>query len=378
MLVDSTQAPALAASAARQRPGVWFRPRREPGRFGELGLTRLLLLEIVLLAVGVVVLQRFWGALAGAAFGVLAVAVLFGRSGGRWWTENLVLWAGYRWRSDAHPPHRSDPRLAALSTLAPEVAVEGILGPNDSQLGMGSDGAGWFVVFELETVGRLGVQPPIPLTALVGIAADAEQPGVVVQLVTHTNVREHVSWVVVRLDARAVADSLVDHPDGQVDIPAVLSEVSRRVERLFRRRGLTVGPLGPDDLLDALARSCDLGAMSSSASPREEWGVWRSRHLAQVCFWVRSWPDPDRGTGLLAALSELPAPLVSIAITMAPGHETTHLRCLVRVGALPDRIDEICARVDQLAGSAGAVVSRLDGQHGPAVYASAPTGGGSW
>ncbi|GAB3569609.1 type VII secretion protein EccE [Amycolatopsis endophytica] len=367
---------------AQSRGQAWFRPVRGRGRLGVVSLARLLAFEIVLVVVAAVGVQRMWALIVAGVIGLAVIVLMFGRSKGRWWTESLMLWAGFRSRRGASGEKREDPRLAALCELAPDLIVEDIDGPADTKLGMGSDEAGWFAV--LEVSGGAGMAtPPVPLAALARTAAEAEQAGVVMQVVTHSvpareaGARDRALWIAVRLDARAVAESMIDSPAGRLDVPTVLAEITRRAERVLRRRGLQARMLTADELVDALARSCDLLPGVGTARVHETWDAWHSRRLRHGCFWVQSWPDPDRGTGLLAALSEVPAELVSVALLLEPSYDGTTLRCLVRVAATPQRFGQVCDLVKTLAGRNGARVSRLDGQHAPAVYASAPSGGGA-
>ncbi|MCP3802586.1 type VII secretion protein EccE [Allokutzneria sp. A3M-2-11 16] len=371
------------APRRRGRAGAWFRPRRQPGRLGGFGLVRLIALQVVLLGLAYGVFQGMWALIASCVLGLLALALIFGRSHGRWWTESLALWLRFRRRRGAPAEVREDPRLAALSELAPTLVVDDVDGPNDRKLGLGSDGAGWFTVIEVAPADGSTPTPPVPLAALVKIAAEAEQAGVVTQVVAHNGPivgpgrREHTTWVAVRLDAHAAAESMIDNEDGRVDVPAVLSEITRRVERVLQRRGHGARILTAEEVTEALARACDLARPGGPERIREEWDAWYSPWLAHTCFWVRSWPDPVRGVELLAALAELPAPMISVALLLDPTLAGADLRCLIRVAAPPDRIGQACASVLEVAARSGARLTQLDGQHAPAVYASAPSGGGA-
>ncbi|GAA4013329.1 type VII secretion protein EccE [Allokutzneria multivorans] len=371
------------ATRRRGRSGAWFRPRRQPGRLGGFGLARLITLQVVLLALAFGVFQGMWALIASCVLGLIALALIFGRSQGRWWTESIALWLRFRRRKGASGEVREDPRLAALSELAPTLVVDDVDGPNDRKLGLGSDGAGWFTVIEVTPSDGSTPTPPVPLAGLVKIAAEAEQAGVVTQVVAHNGPivgpgrREHTTWVAVRLDAHAAAESMIDNAEGRVDVPAVLSEITRRVERVLQRRGHSARILTADEVTEALARSCDLARPGGPERIREEWDAWYSPWLAHRSFWVRSWPDPVRGVELLAGLAELPAPMVSVALLLDPTLAGADLRCLIRVAAPPDRVEQACSSVLDMAARCGARLTQLDGQHAPAVYASAPTGGGA-
>lgn len=322
---------------------------------------------------------RLWLVILAAVLTVLLTVLLFGRSHGRWWSESLLLWLRYRRRSGMADVRRDDPRLTALCELVPELTVEDVPAA-EGMLGMGGDGAGWFSVLEVTTADPSGAMPPVPLAALARIGADAKEAGVVVQLVSHNAAgpqgRERAVWVAVRLDAKAVAETALS-TGHRVDVPAVLVEMARRVEKVLRRRGLAARALNADALLGALARSCDLLPAGSPALAREAWQSWHSGRLVHRCYWMASWPDIERGTGLLAQLADLPATLVSIAFVLEPAYEGTDMSCVVRIATLSASLGAACERAELLVRRAGGHLSRLDGQHAPGVYASAPSGGGA-
>jgi len=383
---------------------MWFQRRRLPGRLGPVGVFRLLVFQVIQVGLFVVLVRGTWAAVLGGAVGALAIAVTFGRWRGRWWTESAMLWLRFRRRRGIADPRAEDPRLATLSQLVPDLVVEDVDGADGSRLGMASDGAGWFAVLEVEPT-EADVSPPVPLSALARIAAEAEQSGVVMQVVSHAMPAtvelgggQRFLWVAVRLDAGAVADSLVDDRDRQVGVPTVLAELTRRVDRALRRRGLKARTLDADGVMDALVLSCDLapaelpgggGAPRSGAGgasldqqpvlAREEWDAWHSPRLAHRCFWLARWPDPERGTSLLAGLNDAPDARVSIALVLEPRHEPelTDLRCLVRVAAPADRSRLAADHSMQLAERLGGRLYPLDGEHALAVYGTAPSGGGA-
>lgn len=367
---------------------MWFQRRRLPGRIGPVGISRLLVFQVIQVGLFVVLVRGVWAAVLGGAVGALAIAVTFGRWRGRWWTESAMLWLRFRRRRGIADPRAEDPRLAALSQLVPDLVVEDVDGTDGSRLGMASDGAGWFAVLEVEPT-EADVSPPVPLSALARIAAEAEQAGVVMQVVSHTmpatvelGGAQRFLWVAVRLDADAVADSLVDDPDRQVGVPAVLAELTRRVDRALRRRGLKARTLDADGVMDALVLSCDLAPAELADRPvlaREDWDAWHSPRLAHRCFWLARWPDPERGTSLLAGLNDAPDARVSIALVLEPRDEgeLTDLRCLVRVAAAPGRSRLAADHSMQLAERLGGRLYPLDGEHALAVYGTAPSGGGA-
>jgi type VII secretion protein EccE len=371
--------------------GMWFRRRRLAGRLGVVGVTRLLVFQVIQVGLFVALVQGPLAALFGGAVGTVAIVVAFGRWRGRWCTELVMLWFRYRQRRGGAggPQGGADPRLAALGRLVPDLVMEDVPGPDGTRLGMGSDGAGWFGVLEVEA-GEAGVDPPVPLSALARIAAEAGPSGVVMQVVSYAApepgdpaARQRRLWVAVRLDADTVAGSLVDDPERQVEVPAVLAELTRRVRRTLKRRGLGSRVLDADAAIDALVLSCDLAPADPSrhrvGPVREEWEAWHSHWLSHRCYWLRDWPDPERGTGLLATLAELPGARVSTALVLEPGDEAgdPDLRCLIRLAAPQPRIREVGELAERLTVRAGGELFPLDGEHALAVYGSAPSGGGA-
>lgn len=360
---------------------------------------------VIQLGLFLAVAQQTWLAVAGIAAGVIAVALTFARWHGRWVTDTVVLRVLYRLRRGTVSTNNEDARLAALCTLVPDLVVEDVEGPESAPagtMGMGSDGAGWFTVIEIET-GDTEVEPPVPLSAIARIAAESEQPGVVVQVVSYAVpvaggagvlpeddsgrrlgdgeavARQHILWVAIRLDATVVAESAVDHPDGEVDVPATLAEITRRVGRALRRRGLPGRVLDADGVLDALTLSCDLTPGDRPVEAWENWDCWQSAHLEHRCFWLKGWPHPDRAVGLLAALGDVPDARVSVTLLLEPTGEAdgTAVRCLVRVAAQAGRSQVAGDNAVRFAERFGGELFALDGEQAQAVYCTVPSGGGA-
>jgi type VII secretion protein EccE len=198
---------------------------------------------------------------------------------------------------------------------------------------------------------------------------------------------DRVRWLVVRLEARllAVAGAVGDVSDRA---PAVAAALLRRAVRTLQRVGLTVTPLDGPGLLAAVHHCCGLD--EGRDTPREEWGGWHSGQLTHVTYWISQWPAPAQVPALLRTLAEVPAAQTTISTTIAvPPADLSEdtldaplgeaeLRCLVRIAVPSERVAEVHAAVLQCADGCGARVHRLDGEHAPAVYATAPTGGGPW
>lgn len=403
----------VSADRPEQAAPAILLPRRRPGHLGPLNLTQLLLAEAVLVAV-LLALTR--NAVLGAAVGVVGLLVLLlalARRRGRWWLERQLMTRQYRRRRRAASPVAGDdPRLAALQRLAPGLTVENVAVADGAQVGVARDDAGWYAVAAVTpTRSTRDDQGGIPLEALAAALADADQPGVALQVVTQTvpapaldahpssaagqSYRQLLTrfgavpvpadretWVAVRLDARSLAESVADG-DADLDAaPALVAALVRRIAKALRHDGVAHRLLDADALLAALARTCDLEPVAPSgepAQPREDWSTWHSARLAHRSFWLRGWPPLEQASALLNWLSTAPAAMTNVALVLAPdeNHRMIDLRALVRVSAPAADLDAICQALVSGAGQARADLFPLDGEQGPAVYASAPTGGGA-
>jgi type VII secretion protein EccE len=401
------RATARVGADAPKHPGpATLLPRRRPGHLGPLHVTQLLLAEAAIVAILVAFGRDPVVLVVAVLLGLLVLVVALGRRGGRWWLERRVMtWQFRRRRQARSPGTHKDPRLAALQWLAPGLAVEDLAAPDGSQIGVARDDSGWFAVAALapSAAMRDDPRPPLPLDTLVTALADADQPGAVVQVVTHTvpapagqdasgqSYREllqrygpvavpvdRATWIVVRLDARSLAEAGADLSGQGAQAPAVVAALLRRLVKALRRGAVPVQPLDREGLIDALARSCDLIAAdpSTPVRPREEWDAWHSGRLAHRSYWVRGWPSVTQITALLDWLATAPAALTSVVVILAPQGDDIDMRCLTRVAAAPEQLASVCDAVTRGARLAHAQLFELDGEQGPAVYASAPTGGG--
>lgn len=379
-----------------------------PGYLGSVEVTHIAVAEVaVLVAVAVASRGLIPGIIAGVVAALLVVAA-FARRRGRWWAEDVLLaWRQRRRRSSALDP-AVDPALAALRTLAPRVSVRDVSAPDGARVGVARDEAGWYAAVTLEPSAPVyRTAAPISVDALLGVLADADQPAAVLQLVTHTvpapslglhptapataSYRQltdpdgpvalpahRESTVVVRVDARTLAESLLDHTTDPDSAEALAAALGRRVARSLRRLGVAGRVLDADELLRALARSCDLDAGGPAVPVREEWAEWRSAVLAHRVFWLRRWPAEDNVGPLLDWAAALPAAQTDVAVILTPADgDDVAIRVLIRVAGPPEALPGITRHLHEGAGRFGAQLLALHGEHGPGVYATAPTGGGA-
>jgi type VII secretion protein EccE len=411
-------APARPGTASPATAPVMLPPRRRPGYLGPVHVLQLLVAEAALVAL-VAMLARGPAVLAATAGGSGAILVLvLGRRHRRWWLEHLQMRREYRRRVRplTSGDGDGDPRLAALRRLAPGLVVENVRGAGGAQVGVAHDRAGWYAVVAVEPTTPMRDDPSgrIPLDVLLTALTDTAQPGVMLQVVTHTvptpSLDAHpaapagrsyrdllavagpvptdrATAIAVRLDTRSLAAAGV----GGDTAPGTVAALARRVAKTLRRSGTPHRLLDAGGLLDVLARSCDLEPWPGpgpAPAPREAWSAWHSHRLVHHTFWVRRWPANGRAAELVDLLGSGPASLASVALILAPqpatgdpadgpgGGATTDLRCLVRLAAPADLLPAACEAARRRAAELGAELFSLDGEQAPAVYASAPTGGG--
>ncbi len=392
----------VGATVPRPMGAATLTPRRRPGYLGPIHIAQLMIVEAVV--VGVLVLADHGGTaiVAGVVVGAALLAVTLGRRQGRWWLERRAMSWQFRRRNAAKPVRPlADRRLAAMQFLAPGLTVDEVPAPDGATVGVAVDDAGWFAVAEMGEGPAMydDGHPPVPLERLVTALADPDASGrAVVQLVTHTVpvpepigaagdsyralLRRHgpvpvdrVTWLTVRLDARALAEMGAQEPE---QAPLMVASLLRHLVKTLRRTGVTGRALDRGALLAALARSCDLAVPAdvALADPHEDWEGWYSGRLVHRTYWLQDWPPIGQASAVLDTLSTVPSALTSVAVILAPRGESVDLRCLARVAAAPNRIQSVAAAVRDRAHAGGARLLSLNGEQGPGAYATAPTGGG--
>ncbi|OLB75118.1 MAG: hypothetical protein AUI14_21705 [Actinobacteria bacterium 13_2_20CM_2_71_6] len=403
----------VGAAAPIRSDAATLLPRRRPGHLGPVHIMQLLLAEAAIVAV-VATIGHGLMIMAVAGVGALVLlAVALARRQGRWWLERRVMTYRYRQRRRARPTgHRADARLTALRTLAPGLAIEDIGAPDGAQVGVARDDAGWYAVAAITPSAAMRDDPTagLPLDALLTTLAEAGQPGVALQIVTHTvpapglavdpgspagqSYREllaqfggapvpvdRATWVAVRLDARALAEAGADDVAEVDQAPLLIAALVRRVAKSLRHVGVPYQVLDAEGLVAALARSCDLAPHVETGQPattQESWSVWQSGQLTHRTFWLREWPPLTEAGALLAALTTAQAALTSVSLVLAAENEEApvDLRCLVRVAAPATALAVVCRNLVRGAEQYRGQLFPLDGEQGPGTYATAPTGGG--
>ncbi|GLY01737.1 MULTISPECIES: type VII secretion protein EccE [Actinoplanes] len=399
-------------------PEFTARPVRRPGRIGPLSTTQILVAELCLVAVVAAGLRGPVPLAVASGVAAVLLTVFFARRGHRWWLEHRALVADHRRRradagrtTGAHDRSGSaagsGPVLDALRGLAPGLAVADVSTADGGTVGVGRDGAGWF-----STVALAPDAPPVPLDTLVGLLAGADQPGVLMQLGTQTvpapspdvhpsspagtsyrqvlaglgnaPVPAHRETAIsVRIDAYALAEALQDHTADPEEAAALVASLARKVATGLRRIGVGCRTLDARQLVALLARSCDVepGPLATAgAPPAEEWTHWRSARLIHRTYWLRTWPAPADGLGsLFAWAATAPAAQTTVTLVIDPsGGTDVAVRAFVRLATRPDTdLGDLDRVLVDGARRVGADLLPLDGEQGPATYATAPTGGGA-
>jgi type VII secretion protein EccE len=376
-----------------------------------------------------------WFALAAVASALVLVGA-FARTRGGWWYERRALRS--RWRRRRRRIART-PAGRALDALAPGLSVREVedrgtrigvgqdedgwfavlaVGPRTGPWGEGGEG------IRLDRLTGLLTDASVPVSSISVVSQAVPAPGAVLdpqsraaqsyrQLVQNDPVlAEQAMWVTVRLSPADAAGAAANRGGGLAGVDRAIAAALGRVGKTLSTTDLPVRVLDPTALADALTTSSGLatqpvgvatsqrspatqpvGVATSQRSPAtqpvgvatnqrspavgagtEEWTSWQAGGVGNVGFWLSRWP---RGPveELFAALTRIPAALVSVAVTVQPSAAEGQLRvaCLVRVAADPKALPKAAGDVVDAARQAGARLRRLDGEHGLATYATLPT-----
>jgi ESX secretion system protein EccE len=403
--------PAPTRPAPSDLPRSPVKALRRPGHIGSLSITQIVVAEVAVLVFAAVATR---GLVPGLIAGVAGAAVLlfaFARRRQRWWLEDRWVAWQHRRRQSAALDNGSGPMLAALRTLAPGFSVRDVSTADGIRAGVARDEAGWFTVVALTPTAPMHREAaPIPVDALVRVLAEADQPGVVLQLVTHTvpapslglhpaslagssyrqltglfgpvSMPAHrESAVAVRLDARILAEALLDHTTDLDAAAALVASLGRRVATSLRRLGISSQVLDAEEVLRTMGRYCDLeaGVLGDTNQVREEWSEWHSARLAHRTYWLKTWPSSAEEIGpLFEWVAAIPAAQSTVTLILDPsGEDEVAARALIRVAAPPEALANVTENLTAGVRRAGGELFPLDGEQGPGVYATAPTGGGA-
>ncbi|MEV0650220.1 type VII secretion protein EccE [Phytomonospora sp. NPDC050363] len=383
---------------------------QSPVRVGVFTAAQLIVLELacagVLLASA---LPREWF-IASAAVAVLILAVTFGRGGGRWWYSSVTVWQRLRSR------RRVDGRMAAAAeptTVAPDGVAD--FGPRPrlatitergGDLGVAFDGSGWYSAMAVETA---EAQAAV-FEVLAGVLSHSGAPVSSLQMLTqtvpapstgldhdvlcaqsyrelldgHQTVAHRESWCVVRLDVRDAAPVAAGRGGGERGVHRALTSAVSRLTKGGEGLGVRLRPLGEAELARSLRQSIGGETVAAAVADdvAEHWDTWRTGTLSQVTYALHGRvAEPLLIRRLWTSVTELPADFTTVSVNMRRlserrGDHRLNVQCLVRLAADEEQIEELCARLVELARMYRVRLRRCDGEQGPAVYASALTGSG--
>ena len=390
---------------------------RNNGQLGPFRLIHLFAAEVVVgMAAGFYTIARdlpgttaaFWYG-GGAVVAILILVPVFARSGGVWLYQALPR------------RHRLKARQRQLGLspeplhgLAPDLGIVGIT-ERDTDIGIGHDEGGWFAALAMGGVD--GVTEAVPLDRLARLFTESGVPVSAIQVVGHTvpigmaghdgsaaaasyqellggmpAVVHHTSWLAVRMNTEDAMDAAADRGGEVEGVHKALAVTVSRVGKLLRNAGVQNRVLDAEGLRDTLRESIGLATDAPSGQQRtnESWDRWQGDSLHHVAYRISRWPTSETTLPqLIDLLAAVPAVFTSVSVTLRPGSVDTRdidgrstgrrvqVDCLIRIATDSLTFDAGQQRLQDAAAALGARLTRLDGEQGPAVYATAPTGGGA-
>jgi type VII secretion protein EccE len=387
--------------------GRAFPPERRRGRIGPVTAVQLIVVELAAVAIAVVVgvtRGRDVILLTAALFVAnLLVVCVFLRSGGTWWYEQQLVRRRMRRRRRA-----ARAALAAGGSppdaLAPGLAIRTVY-DRASRIGVGQDSAGWYAVLEawaprglrggrsgalvLDRLAQLFAETAVPVSTLQVVSHTVPVPSAALDpaaparqaygelLGDETVVAYQALWVAVRLNPSDAAAAAASRGGGLAGVDRALAAAVGRVGKALAAAEVDWRVLDADALRAVLLTSCGPAGDPAGDAPTvdESWTAWQAGGTAYTCLRLTRWPRQSPES-LFTALATVPATAVSLAVTLQPGGDRVAVRTLVRVAAPPEGLPAAVNAATAAARTAGARPRRVDGEHGPGVYATAPTGGG--
>jgi len=380
---DRSAAATAALRPVGQRPGAFGRVQLVGVEVGVAGSA------VAALTGSVAVVPA---AVAGS-IGLVALLVTLSRAGGRWAYQAVGLRMALRRRR----------RTWAAGELAPGLLVH----DHDDRgrpVGIGQDDQGWFAAVRIGVPGEMlaDAGQRVGLDRLLRMLDEGGTRPSALQLVNlrmsapssllvagSPAARSHLelmgqaqvpavdlSWIAIRLDPADAIQAASDRGGGTDGVHRTLAALVARLAKQLTSAGVPHEVLDAAALSDAVRTSCGTAgtaAVAQAESPRA-WDVDGRRHVA---FEVERWPAPLH-PALLQELGNAPVDRVIVSVVVRNRSGAVGLRGTVGVLAAPDRVDGAVQVVKDKAATVGVRLRPLHHQHRPAVYASAPTGGGAW
>jgi len=375
------------------------------------GVAHLVILEVAVAAVALAAITGNLPVLAIVSTTALVlVLTVFGRADGRWLYEwALARWSLHQRRSAStrltSALSASQPASVALAGLAPRLIIRSV-SDRGRTIGVGQDRDGWFAAvslgvwddawgqrdarLELERLVRLLDETVMAVSSLQVLTYQTVAPsGFVDESAAARSYRELLAsegcpveemvWLAVRLSPADAAEAAATRGGGIDGVDRAMAATVGRIEKILASAGIPYQTLDADGLREAI-RFCtglesSFPSQGSGTQPKERWSAWSAAGLTHVCFTVTGWPA-EPGRELVRQLSQVPAFAVAMAMILRPYGERAGLLGIVRVAAPHDRLRGATRQLNRTAGRLGLRLRRLDGEQGPGVYATTPTGGG--
>lgn len=376
MTTEGSQPPRAPRQHRREEP----RQRRyrvrcgssaQGGHVGPVRVGQLVVVQIVLLALVAAYPQPGVVSVPVTLVGLAVVGGIFARRGGRWWYQDLLGRLRLHRRRQAR--RRAGGQL--LTPLAPALRV-GETTERGMRIGIGVDSDGWFAA--------LGVTAGDPDEVL-RVLLELDPPVSALQMVRHAvpvatvmSPAGEQTWVALRLAASDAPEQASSRGGGVEGVHRALAAAVARVGKALRTAGIDRRPLTADELVETLWVVSGWHGADATAvrmSP-ERWGAWLGADAEHICFQLTGTFAPE---DLVTALHTVSALSTTMSLLVLPG-EPRQVRGLLRVAVAEGMAGMTVAEVIAAAGRAGCSLRRLDGAHGPAIYAVAPTacGTGGW
>ncbi|HEV7712375.1 MAG TPA: type VII secretion protein EccE [Asanoa sp.] len=345
---------------------------------------------------------------AAAAAAVVVGGFVYARRDGRWWTDNAR--ARRRWR-----------RRRRTGSVLQSHSINGY-DDRGTSVGVGVDEGGWYAAVAIApALGVSGTRGmPVPVTRLAELLDDATLPLSGLQVVSWAAPSPHHllpsqvpsvasyhqlaadllppgpapidqrDWVAVRLDVTDAAVAAHRRGGGVDGVHRAVAAAVGRVSKTLNSAGIATEILGPQQLAAAVRLCAGVEAMPQDAgAPAEDWTTFYAGGLHHLAFEVQGLPPREAP---LSSLLRSPAAQVVLSLELRPtiarrddarvsGQPSggpVLARTVVRMAAPAARLPEAARTLAGRAGQLGLKLRRLDGLQGPAAYATAPTGGGSW
>lgn len=389
-----------SAVLARPAPPTVPKPRKATGGRGAFGNPQLVMAEVAAVGVGLAVLSDSMVAMVGA--GIVAVAMLslgWGRTGGRWIYQALAARTALRRRRARarQPSHRNG--------SASQIQIHNH-SDRGGPLGIGQDEHGWFAAIAVGGDDALLSPDPItiPLDRLTRLLDEGSARPSAVQLVNlrvsamgasptrsacvesyrelqqslaggDPGLAADLTWIAVRLDASDAVAATLERGGGLEGVAKALAAAVGRVVKLLGAAGISHRVLDGESLLDALQTSCGFDPLTpTGVTGGEQWRGWRSGDLAQVSFEVYDWPSQP-SIDSLGQLVGATADRLLVSVALRPSDTQLRIGTIVRIMAKPATLPLATQALTERASRIGFELRPLHGLQGPAIVASAPTGG---